>query len=529
MAELVDAYASGAYESNLMGVRVSPRPRKVLLVFYLDMNNYKEYFKGKKITMLGLGLLGRGLNDAKFLAECGAELLVTDLKTRDELAPTIKQLSKYKNITYVLGEHRLEDFKNRDMIIKAAGVPLDSPYILEARKNNIPVEMDESLFCKLPSLFCHSRVDGNPGFEAPKMDPRIREDDKEGEKCGEKEIITIGITGTRGKTTTTYLIYQMLKDYFGDDKVHLGGNIKGLATLPLIKKVKPGDIVVMELSSWQLQGFGDAKISPDIAVFTNLLPDHLNYYMKVSKDEAEATQRYFTDKAQIFANQTKDDFLILEKDIKKIIGERYTGKIQSKIILPKISEVANWKPKLKGDHNLNHIMQALEVGKIFDIPENKIRRSLEGFAGVEGRLELIRNYKGINIYNDTTSTTPDALEVALKSLYGDLKGKGNIVLIAGGADKKLDMSGAVKNITKFASKVVLLSGTGTETIKSEILKNMKENAVECDSLKKAVDQAVKFAKRGDVILLSPGFASFGMFKNEFDRGEQFVKLIKRLK
>jgi UDP-N-acetylmuramoylalanine--D-glutamate ligase len=463
------------------------------------MKKYQEYFKDKKVTMLGLGLLGRGLNDAKFIAESGADLIVTDLKKAEELKPTHDKLKKYKNIKYVLGEHRLEDFKNRDFILKAAGVPLDSIYINEAIKNQIPVEMDESLFTKI----CH-------------------------ELYG-KEVTIIGVTGTRGKTTTTYLIYEMLKDYFGEKKVHLGGNIKGLATLPLIKKVKLGDMVVMELSSWQLQGFGDSGISPDIAVFTNLLPDHLNYYLKVSRDEKEAEQKYFEDKAKIFTNQTANDWLILEKESQQAIKERYQGEIKAKIILPDHKQLVGWKPKLKGEHNANHIAQALEVGKILNVPVKNMRRSLENFAGVEGRLEFIKTYKGIDIYNDTTSTTPDALAVALESIHEDLKDKGRLILIAGGSNKNLDMSQAVKDIKKYADYIVLLSGTGTDLIKTEILTSKKGQSLEAGDLKTAVKQTLVWAKKGDVILFSPGFASFGMFKNEFDRGEQFVRIIKNLK
>src|SRR3989338_4682503 len=105
-----------------------------------------SYFKGKKITLMGLGVLGRGVGDAEFLAECGAEIIVTDLKSESELSESVDRLKKYKNITFVLGEHRIEDFKNRDMVIKSAGPPLHSPYIAEARKNNIPIEMSTALF-----------------------------------------------------------------------------------------------------------------------------------------------------------------------------------------------------------------------------------------------------------------------------------------------------------------------------------------------------------------------------------------------
>jgi len=141
------------------------------------MRNYKQQFKGKKITVMGLGILGRGLGYTKFLAECGVDLIVTDLKTREQLATSVKALENFKNIKFVLGEHRLEDFKGRDMVVKAAGVPLDSIYINEAKKNGIPVEMDVSLFAKC----------------APK-------------------VMIIGVTGTRGKSMTTTLIYEILKN-----------------------------------------------------------------------------------------------------------------------------------------------------------------------------------------------------------------------------------------------------------------------------------------------------------------------------
>ncbi|MFA6430437.1 MAG: UDP-N-acetylmuramoyl-L-alanine--D-glutamate ligase [Candidatus Paceibacterota bacterium] len=436
------------------------------------MRNYKEFFNGKKVTMLGLGLLGRGLNDAKFLAECGAILTITDLKTKEQLEPTIKKLAKYKNIKYVLGEHRLEDFRDCDFVLKAAGVPLDSIYIEEAKKNKIPVEMDESLFAKCA--------------------PNVK---------------VVGITGTRGKTTTTYLIYEILKLAF-PKKVHLGGNIKGLATLPLLKKVKEGDIVVMELSSWQLQGWGEAKICPNISVFTNLMDDHLNYYKG-------SVKKYFEDKAKIYTNQNKSDYLICGEKIFKQIG-----KVKSKKIISKKNDVPKgWKIKIKGDHNLENISYAIKIAEILGVPEKTIKKAVENFGGVEGRQEFLREYKGVKIYNDTTATTPDATIAALNS-FGSNK---NIVLIMGGADKNLDMGGLIKEIPKYCKKVILLAGTGTEKLGGKV------DGILAKSLKEGLLEALKWVKKGDILILSPGFASFGMFKNEFDRGKQFVRLVKALK
>ena len=215
------------------------------------MRDFRDYFKDKKVTVVGLGLLGKRLGDIAFLSEFGAKVLVTDLKTAKELAPSIAKLKKYKNIEYVLGKHRMEDFENRNFVLKGQGVPLDSSYITHARKQGIPIEMDESLFVKL----------------AP-------------------DVKIIGVTGTRGKSTTTVLIYEILKQAYNSPSiklggkkpsVFLGGNIKGTAALPLLEVVKVGDTVVFELSSWQLQGFGEAGISPHISIFTNFMPDHMNY------------------------------------------------------------------------------------------------------------------------------------------------------------------------------------------------------------------------------------------------------------
>jgi len=204
------------------------------------MPNFKQFFKGKKITMMGLGLLGRGVGDAAFLAECGAEVLVTDLKSKNELKSSLQKLRKYNHIKYILGRHRLEDFKNTDLILKSAGVPLDSIYIKEARKHKIPVEMSAALFAKFSG------------------------------------IPMLGVTGTRGKSTVTHLIAHILKS--AGKKIILGGNVRGVSNLQLLKDTKGTDMSVFELDSWQLQGFGDMQLSPDIAVFTNFMQDHMNYY-----------------------------------------------------------------------------------------------------------------------------------------------------------------------------------------------------------------------------------------------------------
>ena len=448
------------------------------------MNNYKQYFKGKKITCMGLGLLGRGAGDALFLLECGAELTITDLKTAEQLKDSVAKFKKYPKVKFVLGEHKLEDFKDRDMILKSAGVPLDSIYIAEARKNNIPVEMSASLFAKLSG------------------------------------VPVIGVTGTRGKSTTTYMIEHILKT--AGKKTLLGGNVRGVSTLTLLKKTKGVDFAVFELDSWQLQGFGDAKISPHVAVFTTFYSDHLNYY----KNDLGT---YLADKTKIFQYQKPEDFLIMGKQPAPSL-DKWRGEMRGQITVPEEKLPAGFKLNIPGTHNEYNAMLAVTVTRCLGIKEDKIKQALKSFKPVEGRLEYLKTFKGVKIYNDNNSTTPEATIVALRAL-GDEKVK-KVVLIMGGDDKNLDMTKLVKEIPLWCSKVILFKERGTNRIRDEIfaMKGKDLDVYEEDGLEATVARAVSVAKKGESLVFSPAFSSFGKyFKNEYDRSDQFVKLIKALK
>ncbi len=444
------------------------------------MLNFKKQFKGKKITIMGLGLLGRGLGYTKFLAECGADLIVTDLKNKEQLSSSVKALGKFSNIKFVLGRHRLEDFKGRDMIIKAAGVPLDSIYIYEAKKNNIPIEMDVSLFSKY----------------AP-------------------EVTLIGVTGTRGKSMTTTLIYEILKDSekFLNKNVYVGGNLRGVATLPLLKKVKDGDILICELDSWQLQGFGDAKISPQISVFTSFMPDHMNYYNNNMK-------KYFNDKANIYKYQTNKDILI----IRPVMSKNIPKNIKSKLMVINKKEIESWKFIVPGENQRENLACAVKVVEQFNIPISKIKKVVKDFKGLEGRMQLLKIYKGIKIFNDNNATTPEATISGVESLKDNKK---NIILICGGSDKNLPLDNFVKVINKNCKSVLLIPGTGTDKLINNY--KLRINYEIGNDFKDVIKKAVKSAKKGDIILFSPAFASFGMFNNEYERNDLFINIIKKLK
>jgi UDP-N-acetylmuramoylalanine--D-glutamate ligase len=435
------------------------------------------YFNGKKITVMGLGLLGRGLGDVRYLASCGAELTVTDLKSAEALASSIDALKEYPGITYVLGEHRLEDFRDKDFILKAAGVPFDSAYIEEARNAGIPIKMSASLFAELAG------------------------------------IPIIGITGTRGKSTTTYMLHSILKK--AGKKVLLGGNVRGVSTLELLPQVTPEHIALFELDSWQLQGFAEAGISPNLSIFTTFFPDHLNYYHN-------DLDLYLHDKAAIFVNQKPEDTLILGSQCAAIIQEKYASFIPSKFIVIGESELpADMQLSIPGAHNKYDAALAFAAAKILGIPQEDSISALETFEGVEGRLQLVRTVDGVGYYNDSNSTTPEAGTVALTALGEQHKGR--IVLIMGGADKNLEMDSFIALLPEYTKRVVLLAGTGTDRIRELV-----PQAEVYDNLAMAVEDARAHAQEGDVIVLSPSFASFGMFMNEYDRGDQFTAMVNAL-
>lgn len=437
------------------------------------MQDFNEFVAGKNITVMGLGLLGRGIGDCAFLAQCGANVLVTDRKTEAELMDSVAQLKKYPNITFRLGEHHEEDFVHCDMVLKAAGVPRNSPYIAAARNAGVPVVMSTALFAKY---------------------------------ARDKGVSIVGVTGTRGKSTVTQMIFHAIQ--LAGKRVLLGGNVRGVSTLALLPTVLAGDIAVLELDSWQLQGFGDLGISPDVSIFTNLMPDHQNYYPDM--------ETYFADKANIFKNQKEGDVLVCGKGIEEQI------KAARPLVAPQVPPAisTDWKLHVVGEHNRENAALAAAALHALGLTDSEIQNGLESFTPVEGRLQLIGEIRGASVYNDNNATTPDATLAALHALD---RGNKNIILIMGGADKGLDMSTLLYEVARTCKRVILLAGTGTD----RVAPFMSDYSI-YDSMQSAVTEAVASASVGDCILFSPAFASFGIFKNEYDRNDQFMDCVRSL-
>jgi len=420
---------------------------------------------------MGLGLNGGGVGVAKFFCTQGADVLVTDLKTEEKLQESLDKLKGLK-IKYTLGKHEEKDFLWPDLIIKNPDVPGTSPYLEIARKNKIPIETDVSLFFKLTKAF------------------------------------TIGVTGTKGKSTTASLIYHILKSKYKN--TYLAGNI-GVSPLELIGKVKKGDKVVLELSSFELE---DLKQSPNIAVVTNIMPDHLNRYGTMAE--------YINAKKIIFNYQKKNDFLVLNGD--DFIVRQFAREAKGKVVFSKKIEKPN-NFKLTGNHNLYNLSAAVETAKLLGVLQKDIEKSLKTFKGVPNRQEFIREVNGVKYFNDTTATMPEATITAINTFLENFADS-RLILICGGMNKGLKYNELANIIKERVDEVIMLPGLASDKIKECLGNYTKIHDV--PSIQKAVKKAKELSKKGDIVILSPAATSFNLFKNEFDRGRQFVEAVKAL-
>lgn len=414
-------------------------------------------FKNKKVLIMGLGLIGGGVSAVKFFCRQGAKVLVTDLRTKKDLKESIEQLKGFP-VKFVLGKHREKDFIWPDLIIKNPAVPRTSSYLKIARENDISIKNDIEIFLDL--------------FKGQ----------------------TIGVTGTKGKSTTATLIYLFLKTKYPN--VFLAGNI-GRSPLDIVNKTDKKTKVVLELSSFELE---DLRRSPQIAVITTLFEDHLNRY--------KSFKEYMEAKKSIFKYQKKDDILILNKD--NIHTKSLAKEAMSKIYF--FSE--------KGTAEA-----AVKTAEILKVPKNNIKKVLADFKGVPHRQEFIAERNKVKYFNDTSATTPESVILAIETFKKRFFSS-NIILIAGGEDKNLKYKKLAEKIKKNKVILVLLPGTGSNKLEKELKEKIKISKAK--SMKEAVKKAGMLAKKGDIVLLSPGAASFNLFKNEFDRGRQFIEFVKKL-
>ncbi len=447
---------------------------------------------GQKILILGAGK--EGVSAAIFLGDEN-EVSLYDDKKDPELDKSVFKNLKTKPKYFFSSLPNKEKF---NLVVRSPGVRPDHPVIKRLVKQGSQLTTPTNIFFDL----CPCPI--------------------------------IGVTGTKGKGTTSTLIFEMLKSQFS--LVFLGGNI-GIPALDILPQLNKNCIAVLELSSFQLI---DLKISPHVAVVLMLTEEHLDWHLDA--------QDYLEAKKSIIKFQGDSDFAIINIDypesykfVKLTKGETFListktktngaylvkGEIEcavvQKEIICKTGEVL-----LPGKHNLENVLAAVTVAKLEGITAQNIKNVLTSFKGLKHRLELVKVVKGVRYYNDSYSTTPETAIAAIEAFPKTPK-----ILILGGSSKKSNFSSLAGVITRdtFIKKLILI-GEEAERIKSEISKKgrFKVEIVEkLKNMKDIVQEAGKFAKRGEVIILSPACASFDMFKNYEDRGEQFIKAVENLK
>lgn len=433
-----------------------------------------DELKNKKVLILGFGKEGK--DTLKFLRKLCPKKVVGIADQKKSISPK----PKLPNIKWYLGENYLKALKNYDVIIKSPGVPLK---ILPKDFLNKVTSQTEIFFDNCPGKI-------------------------------------IGVTGTKGKSTTASLIYKILKQ--GGVKVHLVGNI-GKPVLSLLFSATPKDVYVYELSSHQL---ATVKKSPHIAVFLNIYPEHLDYYKNFNE--------YLKAKANITKYQTKKDFFIYSpnnKLLREIAKVTKAKKIPISLQNREFKKIMNKikKNPLIGKFNLQNLAAAVAVGKIFKISDEDIAKSIEHFKPLPHRLEYIGEFQGIKFYNDALSTVPEATIASLDSLGDDVE-----TIFLGGFDRGLDFKNLAKRILKSKVKILILFPTTGEKIWQEIVKldggspPARFRAFLVQNMKDAVKLAFEYTDKGKICLLSTASASFSLFKDYKEKGNLFKKYVKSL-
>ena len=459
------------------------------------LEEFNEYIRFRKVAVIGLGVSNMPL--LEYLYEKKAQVTVFDERTMDEIpSETINKINTYE-FSYSFGKNCLEKLNGFNIIFR-------SPSCLPTRAE-LQKEADRG------------------AIVTTEVEMRM-------EICPCK---IVGVTGSDGKTTTTSLINAILKK--AGYKTFLGGNI-GTPLFTKLPEMEPNDIVVLELSSFQLMNM---HISPDIAVITNITPNHLN----IHKDY----QEYIDAKKCIFKNQNEKGILILnyDNDITRECAKEANGNVvffSSKVKLDNgfivdgnIIKECNDKVRkhilntdeviLRGNHNFQNIATALAATKTL-VDTDIAVQAIKEFKPVEHRIEFVKEIDGVKWYNDSASSSPT------RTISGINAFKENIILIAGGYDKNLEYEPLAKPVVDKVSTLILIGQTAEkiyDVVKNESEKeNKKINIYMCDTLEQTIEIAKKSAKKGDVVLFSPASASFDMFKNFADRGHKFKDLVNKI-
>lgn len=455
-----------------------------------DFKEFKKFIKGKKTAVVGIGISNRPLID--FLVKLGAEVTAFDKKYKEQLGNAVVELEN-KGVKLVLGEDYLDKLNGFEVIFKTPSMRIDSPALLRAKEEGTYITSEMEEFIK----YCPAKI--------------------------------FGITGSDGKTTTTSLIYNMLREE--GYNTWIGGNI-GTPLFSKIEEIKRDDKVVLELSSFQLMTITEPI---EVSLITNISPNHLDIHKNM--------EEYIDAKKNIFKYGREEDLLVLNKDneITNSIAIERGGNILQFSIKEKVENGAFYNNgelyifnkricnideiKLKGMHNVENLLAAFCCVNE-DVSIKSMRNVAISFTGVEHRMEFIREINGVKYYNDSIASSPTRTIAGLKAF--DKK----VILIAGGYDKKISFEPLAEEGYTYIKSLILL-GVTKDKIKKAFEKVMSEKGINIpifivSTLEEAVDKANTITENGDIVTLSPACASFDMFPNFEVRGNRFKEIINNL-
>ncbi|WP_024614212.1 UDP-N-acetylmuramoyl-L-alanine--D-glutamate ligase [Clostridium sp. Ade.TY] len=456
-----------------------------------DFKEFKDFIKGKKVAVVGIGVSNIPL--INFLVELDAKVTAFDMKTEDKLG-SIAEEFKNKGVCLSLGENYLDNLSGFDVVFKTPSMRIDCDALVKAKEEGAYITSEMEEFVR----YCKGKI--------------------------------YGVTGSDGKTTTTTIISKLLEKQ--GYKTWVGGNI-GTPLFAQIEDIKKEDMVVLELSSFQLMTM-DLPI--DVAICTNLAPNHLDMHKDM--------QEYIDSKKNIFLYGEKNGVLVVnreneitysfEKEAKGEVREFSSKRVlkngayyeNGKLYLEGKEVISRNEILLKGMHNVENYLAAFIATKD-DVEINTMIEVCKTFGGVEHRCELVREIDGVKYYNDSIASSPTRTLAGLKAFDEE------VILIAGGYDKHIPFKPLADEGYKFIKTLILLGDT-KEKIK-EVFNVLKEEKgieikiIEVNDLEEAVSKAREISKSGDIITLSPACASFDMFPNFMARGDKFKEIVNALK
>jgi len=425
---------------------------------------------GKRITIAGLGRFGGNITAARWLIGQGAKVLVTDEATENELASSIAQLEGLP-IEYHLGAFNEVDFTQTDLVIASPAIPLSNPYLVAAKNAGVPVSTEIRLFVER----CPARI--------------------------------VGVTGTKGKSTTTAMLGRMLSSKY---KTWVGGNIGG-SLLPNLGEIEPSHVVVLELSSYMLEHLKAMHWSPHLALVTMIASDHLAWHGSL--------EAYHDAKRNIVRFQKSNDVAVL--NAKDPGASAFAQGIASRVVFYPLDDTKPFDLILPGAHNQLNAQGAFAAANVLGVTWDEAQKAAGDFPGLSHRLQLVHEANGVRFYNDSIATIPEAAIAALDSFPTK-----RVLQIVGGYDSGAPLDPLCNALTERAKAVFCVGAIGPQ-IASTLGEAVSRSALEvydCGDLATAVRLAKAKAHEGDIILLSPGCKSYDQFVNFEARGDTFVSL-----